>query len=445
MKFTSRAKIGILFVGDVAALYVSLFLVLAFRYGTQAFSSALSAHLVPFSAAFVLWLLVFYIAGLYDLRRLRNNIDFVKTLLLTLFVNALLTVLVFYVVPNLGIAPKTNLFAFILVFVICELWWRRFFNLRATFREGLNRVLMFASGPLAEETIRFIKTVPQMGYEITAWFEKGKKHPNAQTLDALVGRYQVNLIVIPYHMRHEEEMSKMFYALLSSGVAVMDFPTFYESVFRKIPLSEINEAWFLEHQLGGRRFFDDLKRGIELFAAALLSITLLPLLLLVAILVRMTSQGPAIYTQVRAGRGGRSFTLYKFRTMVKNSETNGAQWAERNDTRITPVGRLLRHTHIDELPQLWNILRGELSFVGPRPERPEFVTLLEVRIPYYRVRHLVKPGVTGWAQVNFRYGASEEDAEEKLTYDLYYLKNRSLILDIAIVLKTIKSFFVNHT
>jgi lipopolysaccharide/colanic/teichoic acid biosynthesis glycosyltransferase len=170
---------------------------------------------------------------------------------------------------------------------------------------------------------------------------------------------------------------------------------------------------------------------------------LLPFEIIIALLVAITSRGPIIYRQVRVGEKGKQFMLYKFRTMRVDAEKNGAQWASKNDARTTPIGGLLRASHLDELPQLWNIIRGDLSFVGPRPERPEFVTTLAARIPYYEARLFIKPGLTGWAQIHHRADLTDDDVVEKLQYDIYYLKNRSPILDWTIVLKTIKAIFVN--
>ncbi|MFA4827508.1 MAG: sugar transferase, partial [Candidatus Shapirobacteria bacterium] len=170
---------------------------------------------------------------------------------------------------------------------------------------------------------------------------------------------------------------------------------------------------------------------------------ILPISLIIFLLIKLTSKGPAIYKQIRTGKKENEFILYKFRTMYLDAEKHGPQWSRENDARITPVGKILRYTHLDELPQLINIIKGDISFVGPRPERPEFVAILKEKIPYYEIRHLVEPGVTGWAQINYRYGSSIEDAYEKLQYDIYYLKNRSFVLDFLIVLKTIKSVFSN--
>jgi lipopolysaccharide/colanic/teichoic acid biosynthesis glycosyltransferase len=176
--------------------------------------------------------------------------------------------------------------------------------------------------------------------------------------------------------------------------------------------------------------------------AVILQVLFLPLEILVALLIKLTSPGPIIYTQVRTGRDGKPFTLYKFRTMRIDAEQAGPQWSTRGDTRVTWIGRILRYTHVDEFPQLWNVLKGEIAFVGPRPERPEFEETLTQEIPHYRVRHLVKPGITGWAQVSYRYGSSVEDAYEKLQFDLHYLRNASIIMDAFVLLKTLKTFIL---
>jgi exopolysaccharide biosynthesis polyprenyl glycosylphosphotransferase len=163
-----------------------------------------------------------------------------------------------------------------------------------------------------------------------------------------------------------------------------------------------------------------------------------PIILITAIMIKLDSEGSILFTQTRTGQYGESFTIYKFRSMKIDAEANGAKWAEKNDPRITKVGNFIRKTRIDEIPQLWNVLIGDMSFIGPRPERPEFDGQLEKKIPYYRLRYLVKPGLTGWAQVNYNYAASIEDTKEKIMYDLYYIKNYSFLLDMRIILRTIR-------
>lgn len=236
-----------------------------------------------------------------------------------------------------------------------------------------------------------------------------------------------------------EWMMTRLMKLRLEGVRVFDLTDFYERFLHRIPVLHIKDGW-----LAFAHGFDLLhadsqlkvKRFLDIVGAALLLVVLSPLMLLVALLIVADSRGSPIYSQVRTGHHGKEFRLRKFRTMVRDAETTGAQWARPDDPRVTRVGRLLRVTRIDELPQLWNVLVGEMSFVGPRPERPYFNELLEKDIPYYYLRHLVKPGITGWAQVMYPYGASVDDARKKLQFDLFYIKNYSLILDLVISVKT---------
>ena len=449
MKLSHKTKIGALLCGDIVALYLSLCIAIAIRYQGAWRMAFWEYHFIPFTAIFPLWIAIFYIAGLYDLPHLRNNIDFIKKLSLTLFINALLAITIFYLIPYFGIAPKTNLFLFILVFGLCEIWWRRTWNIRASFRDGLNRVLLLDDSPQANEVVRELAKSPQIGYGVNVWLKQGFEHMPPDHFRALVRDHDINLIIVPRHAKNSYEVGKVFYDLLVLGVEVVDLPSFYESIFRKVSLSDIHEWWFLENHIGQKKFYDDLKKGIEFACALVLFLILSPLLLVIAMLIKLTSRGPAVLGQARVGKGGVPFTLYKFRSMKAlaadgSAETNGAVWSGANDNRVTPFGRLLRHSHLDELPQLVNILKGELSFVGPRPERPEIVKQLVPKIPFYEIRLLVKPGVTGWAQINYRKDQTDEDVREKLQHDIYYLKNRSIILDAAIVLKTLKAFFVNY-
>lgn len=225
------------------------------------------------------------------------------------------------------------------------------------------------------------------------------------------------------------------------GVRVYDFPDVYENFYYKLPSFLLQDKWLafsdgFDLIPGDFRF--RIKRFGDIIAAALLLILLLPLMLLVSIAIKLDSPGPVFYSQMRTGLNEVPFRVYKFRSMYQDAEKRGAQWAGEKDPRITRVGRILRLTRLDELPQIWNVLRGDMSLIGPRPERPEFDVNLKKVIPYYEVRYGVKPGITGWAQVIYPYGASVEDAYEKLAYDLYYIKNYSIWLDLAIAFKTIR-------
>ena len=442
MNSGNKLKSFLFFVADAVALYAALFITLLIRYGGSFYGEFLDAHALPFTIIFVLWILVFYIAGLYDLRRLRNNLEFVKTLFLCIGINAALAVLLFYLIPVFGIAPKTNLLIFIVIFAFIEVFWRRFLNRAMAFGEAPNKVLIIGDGAIGEEIKRTIAEAPQLGYAIKAEMDEKTAYASPQEIRAIALREGINLIVISHKLKHEPALVAVLYELFAAGIAVTDLVSFYELIMRKVPLAGIQETWFLENIAQQVSFYDPLKRAAEFVGALAIGIILLPFEIVIALLVALTSRGPIIYKQVRVGEKGKEFTLYKFRSMRMDAEKSGAQWAQKKDARTTPIGGILRASHLDELPQLWNIIRGDLSFVGPRPERPEFVAKLEARIPYYEARLFIKPGVTGWAQIHHRADLTDEDVAQKLQYDIYYLKNRSPILDWTIVLKTLKSIFV---
>ncbi len=430
----------LLLIGDLAVLYLGLLLTLVLRYGSN-FGKFTDAHLAPFSALFVLWLIVFYVSGLYDPRRLRNNIDFLKTLSLAIAVSAVISTLFFYFVPYFGITPKTNLLIFTIVFAILEATWRSSFNKLTAGFYPKTRVALIGSSRAAEEIYDFVGKNPRLGYEISIFVRENEKSSSlkrASNWEKFVRENGIDLIVIPRRFKNETDAAKIFYGLLTLGVDVTDLPTFYETIFQKVPLDEVNEEWFLDEIVEKEKFYDNLKRGIELALAIIIGIALLPIEIIAAALVKISSPGPAIYKQTRVGRNREKFTIYKFRTMKINE---AHKWPEENDRRITRVGKFLRRTHIDELPQLINIIKGDVSFVGPRPDFVDFYENLEKSIPHYSIRTLVRPGVTGWAQVKYPITASLEQTRERLAYDLYYIKNRSVALDIVIIVKTIKVLF----
>lgn len=445
----NRTKVLLLFLGDIVALYASFFLTLLVHYGPGSSAGFINTNLVPFSIIFILWLVIFFIAGLYDLRRLRDNLDFVKTLWLAIMTSAIISIIAFYAIPFLGIAPKTNLFIFAVIFAIIETLWRRVFNRATSTGEAPNRVLLIGDETgAAVEVNNAIKENPQLGYEITARLDKSATLAAPETLLATVHEKNINCVVVPRSLKREGHLPATLYKLFAQGILVIDLPNFYEAVMRKVPLADLEETWFLENIESSAQFYDPLKRAWEFIAALAIGIVLLPFEIVIALLVLCTSRGPVIYKQARVGKNGRNFTFYKFRSMMAlaadgSAETSGAVWAAKGDARTTPIGKFLRASHLDELPQLWNILRGDISFVGPRPERPEIVAKLETQIPYYKTRLLVKPGVAGWAQINYRADRDLEDVKQKLQYDIYYLKNRSLILDLAIIVKTVKTLFIN--
>ncbi len=233
------------------------------------------------------------------------------------------------------------------------------------------------------------------------------------------------------------------YALVKKGIFVYTINNFYEEMFQKMPTEILGKNEIIEYISENKTIFNFMKRILDIALSFALIILLSPVFVLTAIIVKLTSKGPALFKHQRISLNDTEFTIYKFRSMYLNSEKNGAVWTKDNkkDSRITPVGKFIRETHLDEIPQLINILKGDISFVGPRPERPEFIRNLKQDILYYDLRHTVKGGLTGWAQVNYKYGSSTEDAREKLKYDFYYIKNRNIFFDIIIILKTIAKIF----
>lgn len=224
------------------------------------------------------------------------------------------------------------------------------------------------------------------------------------------------------------------------GLQYYNYLEFYETYENKLPISHLSPKWFLENtgfEIYHNNFNLKAKRLLDLLFALLIGIFAAPVIVLAAIIVKLESKGPIFFIQERIGEGNKKFNIVKFRSMTTDAEKDGPQWASKNDNRVTKFGKIMRATRIDELPQLWNVLRGEMSFVGPRPEREYFIQQLEKEIPYYNLRHTVKPGLTGWAQVMYPYGASVEDAYRKLQYDLYYIKHHSIPFDVKVLLKTV--------
>jgi exopolysaccharide biosynthesis polyprenyl glycosylphosphotransferase len=255
-------------------------------------------------------------------------------------------------------------------------------------------------------------------------------------LPDLVRINDIDLLVVAITRGISPALFQNILACQQAGVGVISMSSLYERTLERTPVHHLPEQWFMEFEPPDV-LTQIVKRIIDLAFAIVAGIGLAVLLPFLALAIRLESPGGVFYRQERLGRNGKPFWVYKLRSMVPDAEKGGAQWAQENDPRITRVGRFLRKTRLDELPQVWNVLRGEMSLIGPRPERPEFVAQLQEQIPYYRSRLSVRPGLTGWAQVRYRYGNSVEDARMKLEYDLYYIKHQSLLLDLSILFRTV--------
>ncbi len=442
MNVNVKLKQSLLLFGDALILYASLALTLFLRYG-QLSDSVIEIHLVPFTVVFAIWLVTFYIGGLYDLPSLKNDLRFSKKFVSLIAASGIIAILLFYFIPAFGITPKTNLFIVLALLFLGGYAWRIFCNNLLSAGAPTSRILMVGYNKTVEDLVSRIQQNPQLGYEVSFWMKEGLQDKELDHLSQIILHNKINLIVIPAHIKKNSKAARLIYKNLLLGIEVLDLAALYENIFKKLPLAELEEVWFLENLTKKHKIYELFKEPIEIFLAIILGLILLPIGLLIAVLVATTSRGPIIYRQKRSGLTGTEFMIYKFRTMKTDAERKGPQWSGPNDQRITAFGKILRKSHLDELPQIINVIRGDLSFVGPRPERPEFVNQIKNDVPYFELRLLARPGITGWAQINYKYGASVEDAYEKLQYDLYYLKNRSLILDFLILLRTIKYLFTN--
>lgn len=433
-------KQALLCIGDILLLYAALLMTLIIRY-RHITDELIDAHLIPFSIIFILWLASFYVIGLYDIKEKKDGIRLVQEIIIAVITGAGLSIIAFYLIPYFSIAPKTNLGIFVILFAVAQLGWRLLF--RFVTKTPQKIALIIGDSPDVQEFGQKTLTNPHLGYKI-AHHIADPTAVDPSVISDIINQYAINTIIIVGETPISDAVFDELYLHIINGVEMENFTTTYETLFKKVPLTEVEQTRILTEISRRRQIYDAIKRPTEWLLALFLLIILLIPMAIIWLLIKTTSRGSGFYTQVRVGKHNAQFTLYKFRTMTNNAEADGPQWAATNDPRTTSIGKILRYTHLDELPQLINILAGHVSFVGPRPERPEFVRSLEQSVPYFEIRHLVKPGITGWAQINYRYGASIEDAKEKVRHDIYYIKHRSPMLDVLILLRTLKMLAFNH-
>lgn len=420
-------KMLILAAGDLLAAYLALALTLVIRYDQANFAVHWADHVRPFTVVFVVWFIIFYIVGLYDFDALRSRIELASRATEGLVSALLVSVTVFYAVPSFEIAPKTNLVIAALLYAALLSGWR-LLTMHLFSRDRFRLKALFIGGDGEASTLCDVLIAnPHLGYTCVARIDEGSR----EELPVC------DIIVVARGLHGNPDMTARLYRKFFEGVTVVDLPTFYEKIRHSVPESALDERWIVDNLATQEAtVYEHGKRLFDLLCAALFAIPTLLVVPFVALVVWIDDRGPVFYRQARVGKGGRVFSIVKFRTMRVDAEKSGAAFAQQEDPRVTRVGRFLRATRLDELPQLWNILRGEMSFVGPRPERPEIEVELSKTIPLFPVRHLARPGLTGWAQVSAPYASTREDHLLKLRHDLYYLKYRSMTLDIAIVLKT---------
>jgi exopolysaccharide biosynthesis polyprenyl glycosylphosphotransferase len=450
MRKNNKGRQLLLLFVDALLLAAALFVALNIRAGGHLAPAVFWEHLVKFLPIFFLWILVFYTAGLYSLDSPFDGFQFAGKTIGVSAIAVLLSALYFYLAPSTSISPKTILALFGGVFVAAFLLWRYSYG-RIT-RVILPKVGVAFIGATEEAVAlaREIERLSHLGYQTRFFFDERDRHAavgatpivgDATILAEAIDGSDVDLVILSDERLLRNEIQRRLFDLLERKIRFMRLPDFYELLLRRVPIGAINEAWFLENiDLRAKRLYDGIKRGIDFCLALVGFVATLPIWLVVAIVVKLESKGPIFFRQRRLGKGSRVFTIVKFRTM--RTAGNDFKPTAENDSRVTPFGSFMRKTRIDEIPQVINILRGEMSIVGPRPERPELVEELERAIPFYRQRLLVKPGITGWDQVSGEYHSpSIPDTYKKLQFDLYYVKNRNALLDISIILKTVRTVF----
>jgi sugar transferase (PEP-CTERM system associated) len=411
-------------------------------------SEATSAIAWKIALVTALCQLCFYYNDLYDLTVVQSSREVIIRLLQATGAAAIVLAVAGVIVPSLILDPSTFLTA-LGVFVIAVATWRVAFNYFAHDPHLEERVVVVGTGRAAQLVARQIGGQHDFAYRLVGFVDDDEgvelvRHHEvlgkAADLGAIIAEHQVDRIIVGLSDRRGRLPIQELLQAKLSGVRVEDATTTYERLTGKILIDDLKPSWLIfSDGFRASRLTRVLKRMLDLSLSMIGFVLAAPLMAITALAIRLDSPGPVLYSQERVGENGRIFTVYKFRSMRNDAERGGqAIWARDQDDRITRVGRVIRATRLDELPQLWNVMRGDMSFVGPRPERPFFVEQLAREIPFYVQRHSVKPGVTGWAQVKYRYGSSIEDAMEKLRYDLYYIKHMSVIFDLTIVLDTVK-------
>jgi sugar transferase (PEP-CTERM system associated) len=441
-----------LLLGEAALMFGVIIAAVYLRVGVEGAAYELIEKHGYFKAglATLFCLAAFYLFDLYDFIVMHDRRELVLRLVQALGLAWIALALAFYAYPRLMLGRSISLIALPLAIALM-VGWRIAIHWFLGHPDFGERILIVGSGNLAVEVARQVLNRPDAGYRIVGFVgtdseQVGKSLINPRVigmtnqLEEIVEREGVDRIVVAMGERRAQlPTDKLLKLSLSGDVSIEEGATFYERVTGRVSLDMIRPSWLIFTGRGRQVRLAAISRSMVHRSVALIGLLLsLPLGVLTSILIKIDSRGPVFYKQVRVGKNGRTFVLTKFRSMKVDAEKDGPVWASKTDDRTTRVGRIIRKIRIDEIPQFWNIVRGEMSFVGPRPERPHFVAQLAQEIPYYEQRHLIAPGLTGWAQIKYPYGASIEDARQKLQYDLFYIKNYSLLLDAIILFETIK-------
>lgn len=422
-----------LLIGDIVFFLVALWLTLLVRYFDIPSSELWFSHILPFSIIFAIWVFVFFIAGLYEKHTLMLKSRLPSIIFRTQIINSAIAVLFFYLIPYFVITPKTNLFidlAFSFGFVY---FWRVYLVSFLGFKKR-EKALLIGSGKEMKELKEEVNQNTRYSMKFISSIDLNKLESIDFQEEIVKKIYSegVSTIVVDLKSKKVIPILPNLYNLIFSKVRFIDKYKVYEDIFDRVPLSLVNYNWFLENiSSSSHVVYDFLKRAMDVSISLVLGVISLLVYPFVYIAIKFDDGGDIFFIQDRIGKGGKVVKIIKFRTMTSEGES-----------KVTRVGNILRKTRIDELPQIFNVIKGDISLVGPRPELPSLVELYEKEIPYYNVRHLIKPGLSGWAQIHQekppKFDVGYDETKVKLSYDLYYIKNRSFLLDLKIALQTIK-------
>jgi exopolysaccharide biosynthesis polyprenyl glycosylphosphotransferase len=442
MSLFKRNEPFVLLVGDLLFFVVSLWLTLLVRSGNLPSAEFFYTHLEPFAVLFAVWILVFYIAGLYEKHTviLRNRLP--QILARTQLANSGIAVAFFYLVPYFGITPKTILFIYLFISFGVILFWRMY-GYFIIGRGPVNNAILIGSGSEMKELLNEVNNNKIYSLNFISSLDLNRADETGFWNEMVEKIYTEDVSVIAIDLANEnvEPVLPHLYNLIFAKISFIDMHKIYEDIFDRVPLSLLRYNWFLENiSTTPRAAYDALKRIMDVTLSLILFIISLILYPFVYLAIKFDDGGPIFITQERVGEGNKLIKIIKFRSM---SRDDSGHYGGGESNHVTKVGHFLRKSRIDEIPQLWNVLKGDLSLIGPRPELPSLARQYAEEISYYNVRHLVRPGLSGWAQIYHElhphHGVDTEETKNKLSYDLYYIKNRSFLLDIKIALRTLKT------
>jgi sugar transferase (PEP-CTERM system associated) len=397
----------------------------------------------------VLTLLLSYYFDLYEPQRISGRWEIYFRLLLVLSVLSFVLAGLLFSFPEIDIGHNVLVLG-VSVLTILLVIWRLAYEWIIGLPSFRERVYVLGNGERARALIETLRTRRDAGMEVVNGDGKGAFNLDLERFAAdlrsfCVPKPPIDRVIVAMENRRGSMPVRELLDLRLRGVVIEDASFLMERLLGKLPLDGLNpSALIFTHGFNVKASQQIVRRLVSILVSFIGLVLCLPFIPIIILAVRLSSPGPIFFRQTRVGLRGRPFSVIKFRTMRQDAEANGAVWATKNDSRVTSLGRFMRKTRLDEIPQLWNVLRGEMGFVGPRPERPEFVQWLNSEIPFYELRHIIRPGITGWAQVRYRYGASLEETRQKLEYDLYYVKHLSIGLDLLIMFETIKTIILRR-